>query len=295
MRRFQARHGLTVDGVLRSATLTSMNVPAATRRDQLKVNISRLKTLTTNLGPRYVVANIPAARVEAIENESSVSRHTAVGRQARSCLARHQQQDRRDQFQSLLDRPGVDRAQGSDSEDAGRAGLPDQEPHPHPRQSKHGELQPSQINWYSEDAAIYIFKQDPGSLNSLGSYPHQFPLRLRRVHARHAAQEPVRRRFPFPFIGLHAGPERAPTGHLVARRNQGMVARRRSIGCINRATQGMPGCKARAVALGLCHRVVGVRWHRAIPRRYLQPRRSRRAGDPGHNSIVSTIARQNPA
>ena len=42
---------------------------SATRRDQLKVNIERLKTLTTNLGPRYVVANIPAARVEAIEEE----------------------------------------------------------------------------------------------------------------------------------------------------------------------------------------------------------------------------------
>ena len=68
VRRFQARHGLTVDGILREVTLDEMNVPAATRRDQLKVNIERLKTLTTNLGPRYVVLNIPAARVEAIEN-----------------------------------------------------------------------------------------------------------------------------------------------------------------------------------------------------------------------------------
>ena len=46
VRRFQARHGLTVDGILRPATLLAMNVPAATRRDQLKVNIERLKALT---------------------------------------------------------------------------------------------------------------------------------------------------------------------------------------------------------------------------------------------------------
>ena len=78
VRRFQARHGLTIDGVVRESTLDAMNVPAATRRDQLKVNIERLKTLTTNLGPRYVVANIPAARIEAIENDVAVSRHTAV-------------------------------------------------------------------------------------------------------------------------------------------------------------------------------------------------------------------------
>src|ERR1700682_146943 len=78
VRRFQARHGLTNDGIGRGATLTAMNVPATTRRDQLKVNVTRLKSLTTNLGPRYVVANIPAARVEAIENDVAVSRHTAV-------------------------------------------------------------------------------------------------------------------------------------------------------------------------------------------------------------------------
>ena len=36
VRRFQARHGLTVDGILRGATLDAMkNAPAATRRDQL--------------------------------------------------------------------------------------------------------------------------------------------------------------------------------------------------------------------------------------------------------------------
>ncbi len=78
VRRFQARHGLTVDGILRAVTLDEMNVPAETRRDQLKVNIDRLKTLSTNLGPRYVVVNIPAARVEAIENGFAVQRHIAV-------------------------------------------------------------------------------------------------------------------------------------------------------------------------------------------------------------------------
>ncbi|HXQ84942.1 MAG TPA: L,D-transpeptidase family protein, partial [Xanthobacteraceae bacterium] len=39
----------------------------------------------------------------------------------------------------------------------------------------HRELQPSQINWYSEDATHYSFKQDPGSQNSLGSIRINFP------------------------------------------------------------------------------------------------------------------------
>src|SRR6516165_1777752 len=62
VRRFQARHGLTIDGIVHEATFDAMNVPAATRRGQLKVNIERLKTLTGNLDPRYVVCNIPAAK-----------------------------------------------------------------------------------------------------------------------------------------------------------------------------------------------------------------------------------------
>ena len=39
----------------------------------------------------------------------------------------------------------------------------------------HRELQPSQINWYSNDATSYTFKQDPGSFNSLGSIRINFP------------------------------------------------------------------------------------------------------------------------
>ena len=78
VRRFQARHGLTIDGVLRKETLAALNVPAPVRLAQLKVNVTRLRVLSTNLAPRYVVCNIPAARIEAIENGAAVSRHTAV-------------------------------------------------------------------------------------------------------------------------------------------------------------------------------------------------------------------------
>ena len=58
------------------------------------------------------------------ERRRGVAAHRR-GRQARSRLARHQQQDRRDQLQSVLDRAGLDRAQGFDPENAGSAGLPD--------------------------------------------------------------------------------------------------------------------------------------------------------------------------
>ena len=174
MRRFQARHGVTVDGVLRPSTLAALNVPAAIRRDQLKVNIARLKTLTTNLGPRYVVVNIPAARVEAIENDVAVSRHTAVvgkvDRPSPDINSKIVQVNfnpywtvpvsivRKDLIRLMQDKPDY---------------LTDN--HIRIFDPNHKEVQPSEINWYSEDAVHYTFREDPGDHNSLGRIRINFP------------------------------------------------------------------------------------------------------------------------
>jgi murein L,D-transpeptidase YcbB/YkuD len=174
VRRFQARHGLTVDGILREATLDALNVPAATRRDQLKVNIERLKTLTTNLGPRYAVCNIPAARIEAIESDVAVSRHTAVvGKPDRpspdinSKIVEINFNPYWTVPASIVRKDLIPKMQDQ----------PDYLTQNHIRilDARRKELQPSQINWYSEDAVNYTFKQDPGSLNSLGSIRINFP------------------------------------------------------------------------------------------------------------------------
>ena len=174
VRRFQARHGLTIDGVLRGPTLTAMNVPATTRRDQLKVNVGRLKALTTNLGPRYVVANIPAARVEAIENDVAVSRHTAVAGKPDRASPDINSKIVEINFNpywtvpaSIVRKDLIPRMQDE----------PDYLTKNHIRiyDTKHAELQPSQINWYSEDATHYSFKQDSGDFNSLGSIRINFP------------------------------------------------------------------------------------------------------------------------
>src|SRR5690349_5625021 len=78
VRRFQVRHGLHPDGIVHDTTLRALNVTADMRLQQLKINATRLKTLTGNLGYRFVVANIPAAQIEAIENGVAVTRHVAV-------------------------------------------------------------------------------------------------------------------------------------------------------------------------------------------------------------------------
>jgi murein L,D-transpeptidase YcbB/YkuD len=174
VRRFQARHGLTIDGVVREPTLAAMNVPAAVRLGQLKVNVGRLKALSGNLGPRYVVCNIPAARIEAIENGAALSRHTAVvgkpDRPSPDINSKIVEINfnpfwtvpasivRKDLIPKMQEEP--------DYLTKNRIRILD---------ARHNELQPSAINWYSEEATNYSFKQDPGNFNSLGSIRINFP------------------------------------------------------------------------------------------------------------------------
>ena len=174
VRRFQVRHGVSIDGVVRNETLAMLNVPAPARLAQLKVNVTRLRALGADLGPRYVLANIPAARIEAIENGVAVSRHTAVvgkpDRPSPEINSKIVQINFNPYWTvppSIVQKDLIPRMQDQ----------PDYLVKNHIRifDSRQKELQPSQINWYSEEATHYSFKQDPGSLNSLGSIRINFP------------------------------------------------------------------------------------------------------------------------
>lgn len=67
VRRFQARHGLTADGTIGTRTVAALQVPVASRADQIALALERLRWLP-DLGTRRVVAvNIPMFRLWAWE------------------------------------------------------------------------------------------------------------------------------------------------------------------------------------------------------------------------------------
>ena len=78
VKRFQASNGLAPTGIVDKRTIAALNVPAEVRLTQLKTNLTRLTELTKIVGKRYVLVNIPAAQVEAVENNAIVSRHSGV-------------------------------------------------------------------------------------------------------------------------------------------------------------------------------------------------------------------------
>lgn len=69
---FQSRHGIGVDSALGPETVNALNVPATFRLGQIAANLERYRWLPRTLGSRYVVANVPAFRLEAYDNSQKV-------------------------------------------------------------------------------------------------------------------------------------------------------------------------------------------------------------------------------
>ncbi len=168
LRRFQYRHGLPVDGVLRRDTLAALNVPAEARLQQLRLNQPRLRAMAVNLGDRHVVMNIPAAELEAVANGQVATRHsTVVGKIDRQSpvLAVRILEVNFNPFwtvpTSIVRRDLIPRMQ-RDAEylTKNRIRIYDQ---------RGNELSPNLINWQTMEAVQFRFRQDPSDLNSMGS------------------------------------------------------------------------------------------------------------------------------
>lgn len=79
VKRFQASNGLTPTGIVDKRTIAALNVSAADRLKQLKQGLERLRQYAGTAGKKkYVVVNIPAAQIEAVEGERVLLRHTGV-------------------------------------------------------------------------------------------------------------------------------------------------------------------------------------------------------------------------
>jgi murein L,D-transpeptidase YcbB/YkuD len=171
VKRYQASNGLAPTGIVDKRTIQSLNIPAAARLKQLKLNLARLTELAKSAGKKYVLVNIPAAQIEVVEADRIVSRHAGVvGKPDRptpvlsstihelnfnavwhlpptvieqDLVPKGQEMAKRGQ--SVLVKYGID-AYGGDGK----------------------KLDPGKVNWSSPIAKGLTYRQQPGPENPLG-------------------------------------------------------------------------------------------------------------------------------
>jgi murein L,D-transpeptidase YcbB/YkuD len=178
VKRFQKRHGLTPTGFVDKTTIMALNVPASSRLRQLRINLTRLQSLSGVKAKKYILVNIPAAQIEAIEGDHVVSRHSGVvGKLDRQTpiLRSHVSKISFNPYwtvpptvlrKDLVPKARAYAQRGKDILEAYRIKAFD----------KSGRvLSGREINWNSEDVYNYVYRQDPWEDNSMGFVKIHFP------------------------------------------------------------------------------------------------------------------------
>jgi L,D-transpeptidase YcbB len=177
IRKFQMRHGLRETGVVAGPTLTAMNVSAETRLAQLEASLNRMRSSGFGFGDRYVVVNIPAAAVEAVEGGTVRRRYVAVVGKADRASPPVETRITNVNFNptwtvpaSIIKKDIIPKMQ-KDPGYLTRSKI-------RILDNRNREINPRTIDWNSERAANYTLRQDPGSGNSLGQVRIDMPNNL---------------------------------------------------------------------------------------------------------------------
>ncbi|MCW8156063.1 murein L,D-transpeptidase [Stutzerimonas stutzeri] len=81
---FQLQHGLEDDGIVGAATLAALNVSPASRLDQLRINLERMRWISRDLEPQSLLVDIAGARLIYFRDSCPLwQTRTQVGREAR--------------------------------------------------------------------------------------------------------------------------------------------------------------------------------------------------------------------
>ena len=174
LRDFQRTHGIAQSGKVDERTRAELNISAEARLYTLRENYPRISAYMEELGSRNILVNIPSAQLEAVEFGKVFSRHNVVvGKLDRptptlaskvtdvvfnpywhapaSIVAKDLVPKYR-KDPTIFDQMGIRIFDGRDGP----------------------EMDPATIDWDNTPADRYVFRQDTGDQNSLGTMKINF-------------------------------------------------------------------------------------------------------------------------
>jgi murein L,D-transpeptidase YcbB/YkuD len=174
LKSFQKSRGLPLSGRTDEATRLELNITAAERAQKLAENLPRIEAHLEGLGPRYILVNVPAAQLEAVNFGTVFSRHNIVaGKRERPTPAVNSKVSEinfnpywnvpasiaeRDLIPKLIADPyAMDRM---------RIRVFDGHNGP--------EIDPTSIDWTAVPGDRFFFRQDPGGDNAMASVKINF-------------------------------------------------------------------------------------------------------------------------
>lgn len=191
--QFQKRHGLTVDGLIGKKTIAALNISIAERLKQISINLQRWQSLSLNLSGRYLIVNIPAFDLTAVENQTIKLHMAVVVGTEENKTAIFSDEIEYIQFHPYWNIP---------TSIAYKEMLPALQQNPNHLSAQHirvfsswnedaTEIDPTQIDWaeIGKDIKQFKLRQDPGPWNALGKVkfvlPNQYGIYLHDSPAQH--------------------------------------------------------------------------------------------------------------
>lgn len=85
VKKFQWRHGLSVDGIIGKGTIAALNYTKEERTQQIIANLERWKWYPRNMGSEFIIINIPDYSLTLVKGSDTIRTHKAiVGRAERT-------------------------------------------------------------------------------------------------------------------------------------------------------------------------------------------------------------------
>lgn len=173
--QFQANNGLAVTGSLDKGTVNTLNISVGKRLATMRANLPRITEYSKGLADRYIIVNVPALQLEAVNRSTVFSRHNVIAGSPKRPTPVTMSQVSDINFNpywnvpvSIVERDLLPRIRrnGISVFREMRMRIYDGWNGP--------EVDPRTVNWKYVSADRYFFRQDPGEENSMASVKINF-------------------------------------------------------------------------------------------------------------------------